>query len=320
MIQRESPTFSEFLDRTREEPVYVILGVQGSGTNLLIRLLRRIFNFSILRDRSLVFNAAARLGAAPSPDAVAREIGHVKAHLFPSTLTRKRTRFAIRDNKHFAGFEPELISRRVSSGAELARLVYAYRAFSSGTSRMGVKSDDIWENIGAIDEVIPNRRIVLITRDFRDNLVSITGKPWGPVEPLQAAHYVKKRFAPYAVEYRRVGRRGFHVKFSTLVTSTRKFVDDFSSHFDLTPSEDPDAVIKAFNFRPGKIDKWRRLPADQLTWCEGILYDEMVEFGYTPLSPAPALPGPLNTSAAVVRDTLRRVPQKLQTLVRMIQR
>ncbi len=157
---------------------------------------------------------------------------------------------------------------------------------------MAVKSDDIWETLGAIDTVLPNRRVILITRDFRDNLVSITGKNFGPIDPLSAALYVKERLVPYAAEYRR-GRPGaLHVKFSTLVNAPRQFVDEFSRHFGLAPAVDPETVISTFQFRPGKIEKWRALPPQELAWCEGVLYDELVEFGYSPVTPAPVVPGP----------------------------
>lgn len=311
-------TFTEYLAHTREEPVYVVLGVQGSGTNLLVRLLTRIFNFSAMLDRSLVFNAAARLGASPSPDAVAREIQHVKAHIFPSTVRRKFSKYAIRDNEPFAGLEQVLDPARIHSGADLARIVYAYRAFSLGTRLMAIKSDDVWETIGALETVLPNSRIILITRDFRDNLVSITGKAFGPVEPLSAALYVKERLTPYAAVYRRAGAHAFHVKFSTLLNAPRQFVDDFARHFQLAPAVDPDTVIRAFPFRPGKIEKWRTLQPDQLAWCEGILYDELVEFGYRPETTAPVLPDRAVLWTAAARDTLKRVPQKVRRVLRQI--
>lgn len=312
--------FNEYLAATRDEPVYVVLGVQGSGTNLLVRLLTRIFNFSAMLDRSLVFNAAARLGTSPTPDAVAREVAHITSHIFPSTLTRKFSKYTIRDNEPFAGLKQALDPSRIHSGAELARLVYAYRAFSMGTRRMAIKSDDIWETIGSIDEVLPNRRIILITRDFRDNLVSITGKAFGPVEPLSAALYVKERLTPYAAAYRQAGAEALHVRFSTLVNAPRQFVDDFARHFGLTPAVDPDKVIEAFPFRAGKIEKWRALPPRQLAWCEGVLYDELLEFGYTPETKARVYPDRATLAAASARDTLGRVPQKLRRLLLQIRR
>ena len=306
-----SRDFKTFLEATKNEPIYVILGVQGSGTNLLGRLLVRIFNFSLMLDRSLVFDAAARLGPSPTPEAIAREIRTITKHIFPSALTRKTSRQSIRDNAPFAGLERELTPSAIRSGADLARLVYAYRAFSLGTTRMAIKSDDIWQTIDAMDEVLPNRRIVLITRDFRDNLLSVGGKTFGPIEPLRAATYVKRQIVPYAAEYRRAGAQGYHVKFDTLLGSTREFVDDFARHFQLRPTTDPDEVIEAFKFRPGKIGKWNALSKEQLAWCEGILRDELIEFGYPLESAAPELPGRATMIAATARDAVKRVPQKL---------
>jgi hypothetical protein len=308
-------TFDDYLEQTRNEPVYVILGVQGSGTNLLGRLLVRIFNFSLMRDRSLVFNAAARLGASPDRRDVERELVRLKRYLFPSAFVRKTNKYAIRDNEPFAGLERYLDPERIRSGADLANLVYAYRAYSLGTRLKAIKSDDLWETIPAIDRVLPNRRIVLITRDFRDNLVSIGGKTFGPIEPLRAAHYVKERLVPYAAEFRKAGPDALHVKFTTLVNAPRQFVDDFARHFQIAPATDPDAVIAAFPFRQGKIGKWKSLPPEQLAWVEGILYDELVEFGYPPESSQPSLPDRATILAATARDTVKRVPQKIRKVV-----
>lgn len=307
--------FRAHLEQIRDEPVYVILGAQGSGTNLLGRLLVRIFNFSLMRDRSLVFNAAARLGTTPSQRAVAGAIKTITRHVFPSAVTLRTSKYAIRDNEPFAGLNDVLRPSAIRNGADLARIVYAYRAFSLGTTRMAIKSDDIWEMIDALDEVLPNRRVILITRDFRDNLVSICGKNFGPIEPICAAKYVKERITKYAAAYRNSRDRALHVKFSTLVNSPRQFVDDIARHFQLTPTADPDEVIAAFPFRKGKIDKWRALPPDQLEACEAILYDELLEFGYEPVSKAPRPPSRSDLVAAAVRDTIKRAPQKVRKIV-----
>ena len=87
---------------------------------------------------------------------------------------------------------------------------------------MAIKSDDLWETIGHIDAVLPNRRIVLLTRDFRDNLLSITNKDFGPVEPLIAARYVKTRFARYDREYQRTpDAQRIHVRYEDLLRTGR---------------------------------------------------------------------------------------------------
>jgi hypothetical protein len=315
-MQTAPGDFKTFLEEMRSEPVYVILGVQGSGTNLLGRLLTRIFSFSLMRDRSLVFNAAGRLGDAPSREAVEREIRTLSNNIFPSDWRRKTSRYAIRDNQPFAGLEQQLRPDSIRSGADLARMVYAYRAFSLGTRRMAIKSDDLWQTIGAIDQVLPRRRIVLITRDFRDNLVSISGKMFGPRDPLVAAQYVKQRLAPYAAEYRNAGGLALHVRFNDLLSDPRRFVDDFSRHFELAPTADPDGVIEAFHFRAGKVGKWKAsLSAQQALWCEGLLYEELREFGYAPESTQAVLPDRTALAAAYVRDKFQRIPQKIRRVV-----
>jgi hypothetical protein len=187
-------SFPTFFARVRQQPVYVILGVQGSGTNLLRSILVRAFRFSVVQDKALVFKTAAQLGAAPSPEDVRRQFKRLKTHLVPSTVARK-TRQLVKTNGSFAGIERHFDEAGPRTAADLATFVYGYSAYSLGTSLMAVKSDDLWEHIGQMDLLMPNRRVILLTRDFRDNLLSITKKDFGPLEPFVAARYVSHRFA-----------------------------------------------------------------------------------------------------------------------------
>ena len=304
--------FTGYYARMRHEPIYIILGVQGSGTNLLQRLLTRLFNFSVVRDHSLVFNAAVRLGKSPTRNAVEREIDAFERCVEPSSLRRKTGGKIIRNPVPLKGVCQELRRQSISSGADFARLIYAYRAFRMGAAHIGIKSDDIWQNIDSIDQAIPNKRIIFITRDFRDNLLSVAGKDFGPIEPLCAATYVKRQLGYYMAAYRRAGASAYHVRFDTLVNSTRQFADDFAHHFQLTPSVNLDVAVPALEFRPNKIGKWKALDPQELAWCEGILKDELREFGYECASAAPQLPGPGQLLVASARDKIRRVPQKLR--------
>jgi hypothetical protein len=308
------PAFREYFAARRDEPIYVILGVQGSGTNLLGRLLTRLFGFSVMRDRSAVFNAAAALGAHPTRADVEREIRRFRKLVWPSRLRRKLSRHVIMKSKPLQGLDAELVPSAIASGADFARLIYTYRACSLGASHIGIKSDDLWESLHQIDTVIPNRRIILLTRDFRDNLLSISGKRFGPIEPLCAAEYVKNQLAYYAPEFRRAGAAGYHVTYEALLNDTRRLVDDFARHFQITPLVDLDAAIPALKFRPNKIGKWKGLSERQLALCEGILYDELLEFGYTPTTPSRTLPRPGERLMAAARDTVRRFPQKINRL------
>jgi len=306
--------FREYFEASMNDPIYVILGVQGSGTNLLARLLTRLFGFSIMRDRASVFNAAGRLGPAPSPRDVEREIARFRKLVRPSRLRRMTSKYAIRNREPLEGIFSELVPSAVNSGADFARLIYAYRAYSLGASHAGIKSDDLWENIHLIDHVIPNRRVILLTRDFRDNLVSISGKRFGPIEPLRAAHYVKNQIGIYAREFRRAGESGHHITFEALLNDTRQFAEDLARHFSLKPIVDLDSAIPALQFRPNKIGKWKALSQRELSLCEGVLHAELIEFGYQPTTPAPVLPSAVDMAVATARDTFKRLPQKLRRL------
>src|SRR5690349_3534189 len=150
MSSMHTASFADFQQQIAHEPVWVVLGVQGSGTNLLSRVLERAFGFSLIEDGAVIFKAAARLGDAPTEPDVRRECAAIQSRLRPSTLVRK-TRRLVKSNTTFDGIDEHLDSTRVSSGADLARLVYAYGAFRLGTPRMAIKSDDLWEDIDRID-------------------------------------------------------------------------------------------------------------------------------------------------------------------------
>jgi hypothetical protein len=264
-----------------------------------------------------VFNAAARLGAEPRREEIEREIRRFTERAFPSPLRRKMGH-VLADYAAFPGIVPELRAERIRTGADFARIVHAYRAYSLGTTRMAVKSDDLWERIDAIDAVLPNRRLLLITRDFRDNLLSVAGKEFGPVEPLCAAEYVKRQIARYAAEYRRTGDRALHVKFETLVSSPEVFFQEFTGHFGLSPVADPRTAAQQLRIRPNKTQKWRSLSAEQLAWCEGLLQQELLEFGYVPVSSPPVLPGRRARLSARARDVLKRLPQKVRHVAKRL--
>jgi hypothetical protein len=314
-VVHERTAFAQFYERSREEPIYVILGVQGSGTNLLGRLLTKLFKFSVMRDRSMVFKAAARLGPHPTRADVDREIRLFENIVSPSAVRRKTSKYVIRKSKPLQGLIPELCRADIRSGADFARLIYTYRAFSLGAAHIGIKSDDLWQHLHLIDEVIPNRRVLLLTRDFRDNLLSVSGKHFGPIEPIRAARYVKRQVGLYAAEFHRAGASGYHLKYETLLNSPRLFVDDFSRCFGVRPAVDPDIAVPALRFRPNKIGKWKQLPEQELAWCEGILHDELLEFGYPLASASPEVPGLWPEATATVRDTVKRVPQRVRRIM-----
>jgi hypothetical protein len=316
----DTSSFAAFRARMRSEPIYVILGVQGSGTNLLRSILDPVFNVSVVQDQSIVFNTAHRLGKTPSTDAVQREFNAMLPRLVPTALARKTLR-RIKTNGSFEGIDAHFDASTIASGTDLAYFVYAYSAYSRNSSLMAIKSDDIWETIAHIDDVLPNRRIVLLTRDFRDNLLSITNKDFGPADPLIAARYVKERFAWYDREYKRTpAPQRIHVRYEDLLEDPDAFAARFRGHFGIGRDGEAVPPVNTGRIRSGNVKKWSRLPTSTLVKCEAILANELAEYGYARACPPGAEPNSWEWMAASLSDTVRRVPQKVRSTIRRLAR
>jgi len=313
-------SFAAFLAHGKQDPVYVVLGVQGSGTNLLRSILGTAFNFSFVQDQSIVYNAALELGADPSAAMVRRQFEFIRSRLFASALTRKMRR-RIKSNASYEGIEAHFDPSQIACGADLARFIYAYGAFTRGTTLMAIKSDDLWQRIDRIDSVLPNRRIVLLTRDFRDNLLSITKKEFGPVDPVVAARYVKTRFNRYEAEYRRTPpAHRLHVRYEELLEDPDGFVARFAQHFGTQPPDRTPPSVDRTRIRSNNMRKWKSLGPRDLACCEGILEHELQTYGYGLASAQPVAPGRAAWLLARARDTVKRVPQKLRNLVNRVRK
>ena len=320
MHATSKPPFEEFYCTARELPIYVILGVQGSGTNLLRSILADAFNFSVVQDQSLVFEAAIKAGSRPSPEAVRRLFAALRERAVPSMITRK-TRRRLKTNGSFAGLEDHFDSAIINSGTDLAYFMYAYSAYSLGTTLMAIKSDDLWQSIQHMDAVLPNRRVVLLTRDFRDNLLSITKKQFGPIHPLVSAEYVRRRFAVYAAEYRRTpAPHRLHVRYEDLLECPDKVIAALREQFQLGGRSDAAPPVDHGRIRRNNRRKWASLSPRQLALCEAVLRDELQAWGYgTECQPVPP-PGPAAWLMARGRDAAQRVPQKLQNFAHRLQK
>jgi hypothetical protein len=315
---REGTSFAEFFAQVRTQPIYVILGVQGSGTNLLSRILTKGFRFSVIQDGSVTFKAAAALGATPSPREVRRQYELLRSRLLPSALVRK-TRRLVKSKASFEGIDECFDPASIRSGADLARFVYAYAAFALGTRLMAIKSDDLWEDIHRIDEVLPERRIILLTRDFRDDLLSVSKKDFGPIEPLVAAEYVKERFAHYEQEYRRTApEHRYHVRYEDLLESPVAFMHELGAHFGLQPAPDGATAVQGQRIKRGNVRKWLALAPEQLAHVEAMLDAELRRYGYEPTTDHSPLPGAATLMKARVKDAIKRVPQKAGRLVKRL--
>ena len=312
--------FKDFYAAARELPIYVILGGQGSGTNLLRSILADAFNFSVVQDQSLVFEAAVAAGPHPSADAVRRQFEHLRARALPSTITRK-TRRHVKTNGSFAGIQDHFDPALINSGTDLAYFFYAYSAFSLGSTLMAIKSDDLWESIQHIDAVLPNRRVVLLTRDFRDNLLSITKKHFGPIDPLVSASYVKRRFAFYEAEYLRTPEhQRLLMRYEDLLEEPDKAVALFRKHFDLGGDAAGVPPVDQGRIRRNNRRKWASLSRQELALCEAVLRDELQTYGYGLECDPVAPPGAGAWLMARGRDVAQRVPQKVQDFAARLQK
>src|SRR5688500_2512326 len=95
--------FDEFYRRVKERPIYLILGVQGSGTSFLCDILTRVCRASVLRDHALVVRAAHRLSSHPSSAAVEDQFRFVLRRIFPTRTRKFVDAQLIRDNLPFRG-------------------------------------------------------------------------------------------------------------------------------------------------------------------------------------------------------------------------
>ena len=319
-MHMRATTFAEFRNQIAHEPVWVVLGVQGSGTNLLSRVLERTFGFSLIEDGSVIFKAAAHLGDGPARAAVQREYDVVRSRLLPSTLVRK-TRRLVKSNTNFHGIDDHFDPALVSSGADLARFVYGYGAFKLGTTRMAIKSDDLWEDIDRIDAVLPCRRIILLTRDFRDNALSVSNKDFGPIEPLIAARFVKRQFAIYEAEYRRTApAERYQLRYEDLLESPFEVVRALHAHFRLPFAENWEQALSGLHIRRGNTEKWRGLPPRLLGNVEALLTGELRRHGYDLTSRSASLPTRPAWAAAMASDTFWRVGQKTRHIAKRLGR
>lgn len=315
-----SHSFTAFRNRTAHQPIYVVIGVQGSGTNLLSRLLEQMFNFSLIEDGSVIFNVAARLGDTPSSSEIDRAYGTIRSRLFPSTLVRK-TRRLIKSNTSFDDIDAQFATLPIASGADLARLVYAYGAFRHGTDLMAIKSDDLWETIDRIDAVLPNRRTIFLTRDFRDNLLSVASKDFGPIDLLHAARYVKHQVSVYEREYARTpASHRFHLRYEDLLEAPATVARRMSAHFDLPMAPTVDARLRTLKIRTGNTQKWRRLSAKRLAQVEAVLCRELQTYGYPLASATCESPRPADWMMATAADVVQRIGQKGRKIARRLAR
>ena len=275
-VANKFPTFQHSL---RGQDLFVILGSQGSGTNLLCTLLRQVFNFSVVQDRSLILTSAVRIDKNPAQSQIKKEIDHVYRSLFPNSV---RKRFNLKhyyhQAKNYTGIEKYLRDSEIHNAKEFVDFFYDYHAFVVGGKHKAIKSDDISDHMSGLNEkIIPKKKYILLLRDPRDNAISIVNKPFGPCHLYFASLFVKEKMLLHEQETQRNPESTFVINYETILSKPEKFVKSFSERFNLEPIGD----LSKLSIRKENFNKWALLPRQDLEMCETVLKDEILRFGYT---------------------------------------
>lgn len=273
--------FEQTLAHFRTKTQYIILGCQGSGTNLVSRLLTRLFAFSVVHDRSLIYNTALALGPKPTPRQVQHKLWYVHRHLFPGPIAKRlQLKHYYHQGPRYANIEHFFDVCKLTSAADFANFFYSYHAWLMDARNKAIKSDDIWQTIDKLDCVFPNPKVFLVVRDPRDIALSICNKTFGPCNPYVAARYVRQRVDIYRNEAQKRPDDTLIVRYETLLAEPERVVQEIQSRFGLEPVNNWSHKLQQLRIRSNNVDKWRRLSTPMLAACEAVLADSLQEFDY----------------------------------------
>ena len=306
--------FPEFRRSLLGQEIFIILGSQGSGTNLLCRILRRVFKFSVVQDRALILKSAIRVNKNPERSLIQREVDHVYRSLFPGSI---RKRFDLNhyyhQGKNYKGIEKFLHDSEIRNAKEFVDFFYDYHAFIAGGRHKAIKSDDISELFDELnEEIFPKKKYLLLLRDPRDNALSIANKDFGPCHLYFASLFVKEKLLLHEQETQRDPDSTLAVHYETLLSNPQEFVDNFSERFKIAPLGDlSEQPIRKENF-----NKWMRLPERELELCETVLKDEIERFGYTLKTEAKCKFSSKDLLSWRLHELAMRVPQRASAQIK----
>jgi len=309
--------FAPFYEKIKDLPTFMILGAQGSGTNMLARILASALDFSVTTDRSLIFNAAAKLCRDRSKERGTNEAHRVVDSLFPNPIRRRLLpKRYFNQNKNYVGIREHLSNAYTESPSEFANFFYSYHAFVTSKSHKGLKSDDIWENLDLLPEIIPNYRILLLIRDPRDNAISIMNKNFGPCEIYHASLFVRKRMDAYIALADKVPDRAFCVKYEDLLADPIACVKRMENFVGEQVTSDITDRIEKLNIRRDNHQKWKKLPAHELAASESVFADLLTRFEYERGTNCDWSPSSLTLFKSSCKDKILRIPQKIRVKMR----
>jgi len=307
--------FPEFRQSMKDKPTYVILGVQGSGTNFTARILNRVFGVSVVRDRALILGTAASLIGQPTAADFKRARDKIYQCHFPNPV---RKRLLPRQWYHqaasYAGIEEWLHKTDMKTAAEFADFFYDYHAFVEGCPEKGIKSDDCWEHLDQIAKVIPNRRNVLLVRDPRDNANSIMGKDFGPRTVYGASNYVKHQLAIYLKETDENPEISLTTKYETLLATPMDFVQEFSEFSGLAIPDDAEDRLEALGIRRQNYAKWKKWSEYEIAVSETILRDQLKKLDYELHTSEPLKLTSADAARFHALEIAKRIPQRLKSI------
>ncbi len=302
-----------YQDALQRKLISFLIGVQGSGTKLFARLLEETLDFSVIRDRCLIFQAAVRVHQDRSPKNIERQFWHVHRRLFPATELRKRlsAKQYHHQNDHFNGIETCFPSARIRSAREFVYFFYSYHAYQHGKQHLAAKSDDIWEYAHFLAPLLGPRRYFFLVRDFRDNALSIMNKNFGPRTVFRAATYVRRQLAHYCRAADANADRTLTVHYEAILQDPVSVCRNVSDKFGLALIPGWVDRIGALNIQTDNFNKWRSLSATDLARCEGALEEYLQRFAYETCGrPGGAIDGPA-AAWDQIQDVCLRVPQKI---------
>lgn len=308
-----SRDFDDFFNRIKDQPTFLVLGSQGSGTNFLSRILISALDFSVTTDRSLIFNAAAQVYKDPTLERGKAEANRVVDSLFPGAIKRRTLpKRYFRQNQNYEGVREHLAHAYTSSPSDFANFFYSYHAFVTSGSHKALKSDDIWENLDLLPEIIPNYRILLLIRDPRDNAISIMNKNFGPCEIYHASEFVKKRMDAYIALADSAPDRSHCVKYEDLLSDPIGCAKRMEDYVGAKITPQIEEKIEQLKIKKDNHQKWKKLSKKELAASESVFSGILDRFGYERGSVDASAPSGIDMISRTVKDKLLRVPQKLR--------
>ena len=239
----------------------------------------------------------------------------VYQRLFPGPV-RKRllSRQWFHQASNYEGLGDILDDVEIRSASEFADFFYSYHAFVMKGKLRGVKSDDCWQYLDTIGDVIPNRKYIFLARDPRDNLLSIINKDFGPRTIYTAAQFVNHQLELYLGEMDRRPNDSMMTQYEVLLEQPEEFVNAFAEFADLEIPADVDQALDELKIRRANSRKWTEWSGREIDVAEAVLGKHFNRLGYERHGKSTLSLTSSEIASFRIKDVLLRVPQRLQSV------